>query len=77
MSTPERRARSYAGDNSLYPAASRYAQAVTTIVTRDLRLRSFDDFKQRIIDRSRTRVLRFSNRRLRHASDKFEQNWPT
>lgn len=53
---------SYAGDNSLYPDGFTLRSGVTTIVDAGSSgWRSFDDFKQRIIDRSRTRVLAFLN----------------
>src|SRR5262245_35152978 len=53
---------SYAGDNSLYPDGFTLRSGVTTIVDAGSSgWRSFDDFKQRIIDRSRTRVLALLN----------------
>jgi dihydroorotase len=67
---------SYAGDNSLYPDGFTLRSGVTTIVDAGSSgWRSFDDFKDRIIDRSRTRVLAFLNivgAGMR--GDKFEQN---
>jgi dihydroorotase len=67
---------SYAGDNSLYPDGFSLRSGVTTIVDAGSSgWRSFDDFKDRIIDRSRTRVLAFLNivgAGMR--GDKFEQN---
>jgi dihydroorotase len=54
--------RSYAGDNSLYPDGFTFRSGVTTVADAGSSgYRSFDDFKQRIIDRSRTRVLAFLN----------------
>ena len=54
---------SYAGDNSLYPDGFTLRSGVTTIVDAGSSgWRSFDDFKDRIIDRSRTRVDRKSTR---------------
>jgi dihydroorotase len=53
---------SYAGDNSLYPDGFTLRAGVTTVVDAGSSgWRTFDDFKQRIIDRSRTRVLAFLN----------------
>src|SRR6266566_4735040 len=67
---------SYAGDNSVYPDGFTLRSGVTTIVDAGSSgWRSFDDFKQRIIDRSRTRVLALLNivgAGMR--GDKFEQN---
>src|SRR6266496_3060461 len=67
---------SYAGDNSLYPDGFTLRSGVTTIVDAGSSgWRSFDDFKNRIIDRSRTRVLAMLNivgAGMR--GDKFEQN---
>jgi dihydroorotase len=67
---------SYAGDNSLYPDGFTLRAGVTTIVDAGSSgWRSFDDFKDRIIDRSKTRVLAFLNivgAGMR--GDKFEQN---
>jgi dihydroorotase len=67
---------SYAGDNSLYPDGFTLRSGVTTIVDAGSSgWRSFDDFKDRIIDRSRTRVLAMLNivgAGMR--GDKFEQN---
>jgi dihydroorotase len=67
---------SYAGDNSLYPDGFTLRSGVTTIVDAGSSgWRSFDDFKDRIIDRSRTRVLAMLNI-VGHGmrGDKFEQN---
>lgn len=67
---------SYAGDNSLYPDGFTLRAGVTTIVDAGSSgWRSFDDFKQRIIDRSRTRVLGLLNI-VGHGmrGDTFEQN---
>src|SRR3954453_1351697 len=67
---------SYAGDNSLYPDGFTLRSGVTTVVDAgSAGWRSFDDFKQRIIDRSRTRVLALLNivgAGMR--GEKFEQN---
>jgi dihydroorotase len=67
---------SYAGDNSLYPDGFTLRGGVTTIVDAGSSgWRTFDDFKDRIIDRSKTRVLAFLNivgNGMR--GDKFEQN---
>ena len=67
---------SYAGDNSLYPDGFTLRSGVTTVVDAGSSgWRSFPDFKDRIIDRSRTRVLAMLNivgAGMR--GDKFEQN---
>ena len=53
---------SYAGDNSLYPDGYTFRVGVTTVADAGCAgWRNFDDFKQRIIDRSKTRVLAFIN----------------
>src|SRR5206468_199193 len=53
---------SYAGDNSLYPDGFTLRVGVTTIADAGSSgWRSFEDFKQRVIDRSKTRVLAFLN----------------
>jgi len=53
---------SYAGDNSLYPDGYTFRVGVTTIADAGCAgWRNFDDFKQRVIDRSKTRVLAFLN----------------
>lgn len=53
---------SYAGDNSIYPDVVAPRSGVTTVVDAGgSGWRSFEDFKQRIIDRSTTRVLAFLN----------------
>src|SRR3984885_13962492 len=53
---------SYAGDNSLYPDGFTFRVGVTTVADAGCAgYRNFEDFKQRIIDRSRTRVLAFLN----------------
>jgi dihydroorotase len=52
----------YAGDNSVYPDGFTFRSGVTTVV--DLGTtgwREFPDFKDRVIDRVRTRVLAFLN----------------
>src|SRR5215470_8613877 len=49
---------SYAGDNSVYPDGFTFRVGVTTVVDAGgSGWRNFEDFKQRIIDRSKTRVL--------------------
>ena len=54
--------RSYAGDLSLYPDGFTLRVGVTTVVDAGCSgWRNFEDFKQRIIDRSKTRVLAFLN----------------
>jgi dihydroorotase len=53
---------SYAGDNSLYPDGFALRSGVTTVVDAGCAgWRNFEDFKQRVIDRSKTRVLAFIN----------------
>src|SRR2546423_12196603 len=53
---------SYAGDNSVYPDGFTFRAGVTTIADAGSSgWRNFEDFKQRIIDRSKTRVLAFLN----------------
>ncbi|HWR50013.1 MAG TPA: amidohydrolase/deacetylase family metallohydrolase [Bryobacteraceae bacterium] len=53
---------SYAGDNSVYPDGFTFRSGVTTVVDAGgAGWRTFDDFKDRIIDRSKTRVLAFLN----------------
>jgi dihydroorotase len=53
---------SYAGDNSLYPDGYTLRVGVTTVADAGCSgWRNFEDFKQRIIDRSKTRVLAFLN----------------
>ena len=50
--------RSYAGDNSVYPDGYTFRVGVTTVVDAGCSgWRNFEDFKERVIDRSRTRVL--------------------
>src|SRR6476469_1620040 len=49
---------SYAGDNSLYPDGYTLRVGVTTVADAGCAgWRNFEDFKTRIIDRSKTRVL--------------------
>lgn len=49
---------SYAGDNSVYPDGFTFRVGVTTVVDAGCSgWRNFEDFKQRIIDRAKTRVL--------------------
>jgi dihydroorotase len=67
---------SYAGDNSVYPDGFTLRAGVTTITDAGSSgWRSFEDFKQRIVDRSRTRVLALLNI-VGHGmrGDKFEQD---
>src|SRR5258706_7493837 len=53
---------SYAGDNSVYPDGFTYRTGVTTVADAGSSgWRNFEDFKDRIIDRSKTRVLAFLN----------------
>ncbi|MCC6536739.1 MAG: amidohydrolase/deacetylase family metallohydrolase [Bryobacterales bacterium] len=53
---------SYAGDNSIPPDGFTFRVGVTTVADAGCAgWRNFDDFKDRIIDRSRTRVLVFLN----------------
>src|SRR5205809_7067227 len=53
---------SYAGDNSLYPDGFTLRSGVTTVVDAGCAgWRNFEDFKQRVIDRSKTRVLAMIN----------------
>ncbi len=53
---------SYAGDNSVYPDGFTFRTGVTTVADAGCAgWRNFEDFKDRVIDRSRTRVLAFLN----------------
>jgi len=53
---------SYAGDNSLYPDGYTLRNGVTTVADAgSAGWRNFGDFKSRVIDRSRTRVVAFLN----------------
>src|SRR6266404_4726090 len=53
---------SYAGDNSLYPDGYTFRAGVTTVADAGCAgWRNFEDFKQRVIDRSKTRILAFIN----------------
>jgi dihydroorotase len=67
---------SYAGDNSVYPDGFTFRVGVTTVVDAGgAGWRNFEDFNQRIIERSKTRVLAFLNivgNGMR--GEKFEQN---
>ena len=55
-------ARSYTGDNSLYPDGYTFRVGVTTVADAGCAgWRNFEDFKQRVIDRAKTRVLAFIN----------------
>ncbi len=59
-STGERN--SYAGDNSVFPDGFTFRVGVTTVADAGCSgYRNFEDFKQHIIDRSKTRVLAFLN----------------
>ena len=52
----------YSGDNSVYPDGFTFRAGVTTVVDAGSSgWRSFPDFKDRVIDRSRTRVLALLN----------------
>jgi dihydroorotase len=54
--------RSYAGDNSVYPDGFTFRVGVTTLVDAGgSGWRNFEDFKTRVIDRQRTRVLALLN----------------
>jgi len=53
---------SYAGDNSIPPDGFTFRVGVTTVADAGCAgWRNFEDFKQRIIDRSKTRILAFIN----------------
>ena len=53
---------SYAGDRSVYPDGFTFRNGVTTVADAGSSgWRNFEDFKDRVIDRSRTRVLAFLN----------------
>jgi dihydroorotase len=53
---------SYAGDNSVYPDGFTFRVGVTTVADAGCAgWRNFEEFKDRIIDRSKTRVLAFLN----------------
>jgi dihydroorotase len=53
---------SYAGDNSLYPDGFTFRVGVTTVADAGCAgWRNFEEFKLRVIDRSKTRVLAFLN----------------
>ncbi len=53
---------SYAGDLALYPDGFTFRNGVTTVADAGSSgWRNFEDFKDRVIDRSRTRVLAFLN----------------
>jgi dihydroorotase len=53
---------SYAGDNSVYPDGFTLRVGVTTVADAGgAGWRNFDDFKARVIDRAKTRVLAFLN----------------
>ena len=68
--------RSYAGDLSIYPDGFTFRNGVTTVADAGSSgWRNFEDFKDRVIDRSRTRVLAFLNivgSGMR--GEKYEQN---
>src|ERR1019366_3672159 len=53
---------SYAGDNSVYPDGFTFRVGVTTVADAGCAgWRNFEDFKTRVIDRAKTRVLAFIN----------------
>jgi len=53
---------SYAGDSSLYPDGYTFRVGVTTVADAGCAgWRNFEDFKQRVIDRTKTRVFAFIN----------------
>ncbi len=53
---------SYAGDNSVFPDGFTFRVGVTTVADAGgAGWRNFDDFRQRVIERSKTRVLAFLN----------------
>src|SRR5215831_2107433 len=53
---------SYAGDNSIYPDGFTFRIGVTTVADAGCAgWRNFEEFKTKVIDRSRTRVLAFLN----------------
>jgi dihydroorotase len=53
---------SYAGDNAVYPDGFSFRNGVTTVADAGgAGWRNFEDFKIRVIDRSKTRVLAFLN----------------
>lgn len=55
-------ARSYAGDHSLYPDGFTFRAGVTTAADAGCSgWRNFEDFKEHVIDRSKTRILAFIN----------------
>ena len=57
---------SYAGDSSVYPDPFTFRSGVTTVVDAGSSgWRNFEDFKDRIISRSKTRVLAFLKAALR------------
>src|SRR4051812_29120045 len=54
--------RSYAGDNSVYPDGFTLRVGVTTVADAGCAgWRNFEDFKERVIDRSKTRIVAFLN----------------
>ena len=53
---------SYAGDNSVYPDSHALRSGVTTVIDAGCAgWRNFEDFRQTVIDRARTRVLALAN----------------
>jgi dihydroorotase len=55
-------AHSYAGDSSIYPDGFTFRSGVTTVVDAGSSgYKNFEDFKQHVIDRSKTRVLALIN----------------
>ncbi|MGA2120397.1 MAG: amidohydrolase/deacetylase family metallohydrolase [Bryobacteraceae bacterium] len=65
--------RSYAGDNSLYPDGYMFRVGVTTVADAGCAgWRNFEDFKQRVIDRAKTRVLAFGMRGPKYEDDQTD-----
>src|SRR5229473_5041457 len=65
----------YSGDNSVYPDGFTLRSGVTTVVDAGSSgWRNFPDFKDRVIDRSITRILAFINIVGSGMRPKYEQN---
>ena len=65
----------YCGDNSVYPDGFTFRSGVTTVADAGSSgWRNFPDFKDRVIDRSKTRVLAFLNIVGRGMDGAFEQD---
>jgi dihydroorotase len=65
----------YDGDNSVYPDGFTFRSCVTTVVDAGSSgAKNFPDFKERVIDRSKTRVLAFINIVGAGMDGKAEQN---